>query len=101
MRSYLLIFAPVSRLKYGKIHEKNTVGQRRTKFVVFFEYAKQIKDKKMLKKSFLPGKVMSLCAVLLLPMAFIVEGISGQTTKFSSVYTDKTKQCKGQEPIRA
>ena len=80
------------------MHEKNTVGQRRTKFVVFFEYAKQIKDKKMLKKSFLPSKVMSICTLLLLPMAFIVEGISGQTTKFSSVYTDTTKQCKGEEP---
>ena len=52
----------------------------------------------MLKKSLLSGKLLSICAALLLPTAFAVERISGQTVKFSSVYTDTTKQCKGEEP---
>ena len=52
----------------------------------------------MLKKSLLQGKLLSICAAMLLSTAFTVVGISGQTTTFSSVYTDTTKQCKGAEP---
>ena len=52
----------------------------------------------MLKKSLLQGKLLSICAALLVSTAFTVKGISGQTTTFSSVYTDTTKQCKGAEP---
>lgn len=49
----------------------------------------------MFMKSFFLGKVLSIsAAVFFLASATIL----GQASKFTSVYTDTTKQCKGQEP---
>lgn len=53
----------------------------------------------MLKKSLLPGKLLSISAAMFFVMSVAFTGVSGQTNKLTSVYTDTTKQCKGEEPM--